>query len=102
MMPSIYDTFLPFVSSVWQVAEVKQLLATLWSVLMGVMGQFMTAYVNIVPGCNILAVDILTVKGNQKYNSENCNMPISDKHMQLDQFHNKTSLVPLLQELLPR
>ena len=27
------------------------------------MGQFMTAYVHIVQGCNVLAVAILTVKG---------------------------------------
>lgn len=63
------------------------------------MGQFMTAYVHIVQGCNILAVAILTVKGNQKYNSENCKMTISDKHMQPDQHHKTISLMPLLQEL---
>jgi len=37
VMPSIYGTFFPFVSSVWQVAEVKQRSAVLWSVLMGIM-----------------------------------------------------------------
>lgn len=36
------------------------------------MGQFMTAYVHIIQGHNILAVAILIVKGNQKNNCENC------------------------------
>lgn len=66
---------------------------------MGVMGQFMNVYVCIFQSCNILTVAILIVKGNQKYNSENCKMTISDKHMQPDQHHKTTSPVPLLQEL---
>lgn len=61
------------------------------------MGQFMTAYVHIVQGCNILAVAILTVTLSRIILLIAFKMTISDKHMQ--QHQKTTSLMPLLQEL---
>lgn len=50
---SIYDTFLPFVSSVLCVAEVKHISGTLWSVLMEAM-LYGPIYDSLCPYCSRL------------------------------------------------